>query len=513
MAAVAQLNPRPRAPAPRRAELEDAGLHRRPDPCLLAIFGASGDLTRRKLLPALYALAFRRLLPERFAILGVARADLRSDEWRSQMRDAVREHARDPFDRGLWDELARGMQFVCADFGELDDRGDVEEALVRLERERWTQGNRLHYLAVPPSLLDDLAVHLGKHGRGPGWTRVVVEKPFGHDLTSARTLNQLLHRHFRESEIFRIDHYLGKETVQNLLVLRFANGIFEPLWNRQLVDHVQITVAEAIGIEGRAAYYEQAGAIRDMFQNHLLQLLALVAMEPPIDLSADQVRIEKLKVLRAMRLPGSKQVVRGQYGGGSVEGRVVPGYREEPEVDPNSMTETYVATKLFIHNWRWADTPFYVRTGKRLARRQTAITVQFKRAPHTPFRSLPEDQLRPNALIVRVEPDEGISLEMTAKVPGQGLRIQPVRMDFFYGGVFGGSLPEAYERLILDAMLGDGTLFTGADEVEEQWLLVDAIVARWRYGRPAFPNYAAGSWGPPAADELLRRDGRSWRNA
>ncbi|MGZ4416514.1 MAG: glucose-6-phosphate dehydrogenase, partial [Gaiellaceae bacterium] len=293
MAAVAQLNPRPRAPAPRRAELEDAGLHRRPDPCLLAIFGASGDLTRRKLLPALYALAFRRLLPERFAILGVARADLRSDEWRSQMRDAVREHARDPFDRGLWDELARGMQFVCADFGELDDRGDVEEALVRLERERWTQGNRLHYLAVPPSLLDDVAVHLGKHGRGPGWTRVVVEKPFGHDLTSARTLNQLLHRHFHESEIFRIDHYLGKETVQNLLVLRFANGIFEPLWNRQLVDHVQITVAEAIGIEGRAAYYEQAGAIRDMFQNHLLQLLALVAMEPPIDLSADQVRIEK----------------------------------------------------------------------------------------------------------------------------------------------------------------------------------------------------------------------------
>ena len=296
-----------------------------------------------------------------------------------------------------------------------------------------------------------------------------------------------------------------------MLALRFANGIFEPIWNRQFIDHVQITVAESIGIEGRAAFYEQAGAIRDIFQNHLLQLVALTAMEPPIDFTADSVRNEKVKVLKAMHTPGPKSVVRGQYGRGFVEGVEVPGYREEAGVAPDSMTETYVAAKLYVDNWRWADTPFYVRTGKRLARRETTIAIQFKRAPHPPFEESQGEPLRPNVLLIHVQPDEGVSLAIGAKVPGQGMTIRTVHMDFLYGGAFRTSLPEAYERLILDAMLGDATLFTRTDEVEEQWALVDAIVAAWERDRPAFPNYAAGTWGPPSADELIHRDGRSWR--
>jgi glucose-6-phosphate 1-dehydrogenase len=318
-------------------------------------------------------------------------------------------------------------------------------------------------------------------------------------------------RHFDETEIFRIDHYLGKETVQNLLALRFANGIFEPIWNRQFVDHVQITVAETIGIEGRAAFYEQAGAIRDVFQNHLLQLLALTAMEPPIDFTADSVRNEKVKVLRALHTPGPKHVVRGQYGRGYIEGEEVPGYREEPGVDPNSLTETYVAAKLFVDNWRWADTPFYIRAGKRLARRETTIAIEFKRAPHPPFEETDPESLKPNVLVVHIQPDEGVSLEFAAKVPGQGITLRTVHMDFLYGGTFRMGIPEAYERLILDCLLGDATLFTRADEVEEQWSLVDAIVGFWKRDRPSFPNYAAGTWGPAAANELMRRDGRQWR--
>ncbi|MFL5929894.1 MAG: glucose-6-phosphate dehydrogenase, partial [Gaiellaceae bacterium] len=344
------------------------------------------------------------------------------------------------------------------------------------------------------------------------WTRLIIEKPFGHDQASARELNDLIWRHFTEEEVFRIDHYLGKETVQNMAALRFANGIFEPIWNRQFIDHVQITVAESIGIEGRADYYERAGAIRDIFQNHMLQLVALTAMEPPSDFTADSVRNEKVKVLKSIHTPGPKHVVRGQYGRGYVEGIEVPGYREEPRVDPNSMTETYVAAKLFVDNWRWADTPFYVRTGKRLPRRETNIAIQFKRAPHPPFAEAAAEELRPNLLTIHVQPDEGVSLAIAAKVPGLGVKLRTVHMDFVYGGAFQVEMPEAYERLILDAMRGDATLFTRSDEVDEQWAIIDAIVAAWKRDRPAFPNYAAGTWGPPSADELLHRDGRSWRH-
>ncbi|MDX6516954.1 MAG: glucose-6-phosphate 1-dehydrogenase, partial [Gaiellaceae bacterium] len=333
----------------------------------------------------------------------------------------------------------------------------------------------------------------------------------GHDLESAKQLNAQIAEHFTESEVFRIDHYLGKETVQNMLALRFANGIFEPIWNRQFIDHVQITVAESIGIEGRAAFYEQAGAIRDIFQNHLLQLVALTAMEPPVDFHADSVRNEKVKVLHAIHTPGPKHIVRGQYGRGFVEGKEVPGYREEEGVAPDSLTETYFAAKLYVDNWRWADTPFYVRAGKRLARRETTIAIQFKRAPHPPFEESAGEGLRPNVLLIHIQPDEGVSLAVGAKVPGQGMSIRTVHMDFLYGGAFRTGLPEAYERLILDALLGDATLFTRTDEVEEQWALVDTIVAAWKRDKPAFPNYQAGTWGPKAADELIERDGRSWR--
>jgi glucose-6-phosphate 1-dehydrogenase len=344
-----------------------------------------------------------------------------------------------------------------------------------------------------------------------GWVRLIIEKPFGHDLDSACRLNAQLAETFAENEVFRIDHYLGKETVQNMLALRFANGIFEPIWNRQFIDHVQITVAESIGIEGRAAFYEQSGAVRDVFQNHLLQLVAITAMEPPSDFTADSVRNEKVKVLKSLHTPGPKSVVRGQYGRGFIEGKEVPGYREEDGVAPSSQTETFVAAKLYVDNWRWADTPFYVRTGKRLPRRETTIAIQFKRAPHPPFAEAAADGLRPNVLLIQVQPNEGMSLAIGAKVPGLGMSIRTVHMDFLYGASFREGLPEAYERLILDAMVGDATLFTRADEIEEHWALVDAIAAAWKRDRPAFPNYAAGTWGPPSADELLHRDGRSWR--
>jgi glucose-6-phosphate 1-dehydrogenase len=489
------------------------GLRRRrtPEPCVLTIFGASGDLTQRKLFPALYALAFRDLLPKRFAVVGSARTDLSTDEFVERMREAVEEYCRDEFRRDVWDELAAGVRYVQLDFRDEDRWRALAETLTELDEERGTEGNRVYYLAVPPSAFETIVTHVGERRGAGGWTRVIAEKPFGRDLASARSLNETISRYFTEDEIFRIDHYLGKETVQNTLVLRFANGIFEPVWNRQFIDHVQITVAESAGVEARGAFYEEVGAIRDIVQNHLLQLLALTAMEPPIEFDAESVRTEKVKVLRSLHTPGPKHIVRGQYGPGAIEGKAVPGYREEEGVAPDSATETYVAGKLYVDNWRWADTPFYFRTGKRLPKRETTIAIQFKRAPKPPFEAGSEDGLRPNVLLLHIQPDEGVSLAIGAKVPGQAMAIRTVHMDFLYGGAFRTGLPEAYERLILDCMLGDTTLFMRADEVEEQWALIDAIVAPWQRDRPNFPNYAAGSWGPAAADELLHRDGRSWR--
>jgi glucose-6-phosphate 1-dehydrogenase len=491
--------------------LEGLHLRRTPEPCVLVIFGASGDLTQRKIMPALYSLAFRRRLPEHFAIVGVARSESSTEEFIAQMEEAVKEHGRDEFRSDVWESLAEGMRYLPVDLSDDASAAAASEMVTELDRERGTAGNRVYYLAVPPSAFASLIREIGEHRTNDGWTRLIIEKPFGRDLASARELNAELAEYFREEEVFRIDHYLGKETVQNMLALRFANGIFEPIWNRQFIDHVQITVAESLGIGSRAGFYEQAGAIRDIFQNHLLQLVALTAMEPPIDFTADSVRNEKVKVLRSLHTPGPKHVVRGQYGRGFIEGEEVPAYREEDGVAPDSLTETYFAAKLFVDNWRWADTPFYVRTGKRLPRRETTIAIQFKRAPHPPFEETAADGLRPNVLLVHVQPDEGVSLAIGAKVPGQGMSIRTVHMDFLYGGAFRTGLPEAYERLILDAMLGDAMLFTRTDEVEEQWSLVDAITASWPRDRPSFPNYAAGTWGPPSADDLVHRDGRSWR--
>jgi glucose-6-phosphate 1-dehydrogenase len=491
--------------------LEGLGLARTPESCAIVIFGASGDLTHKKLFPALYSLAFRRLLPRNFAVLGVARTEGSDEEFREDMKSAVQEHGRDPFRDDIWETLAEGMCYLDMDFGDDASWTKVTKKLADLDKNMGTGGNRVYYFAVPPSAIGTLVQEIGKRRSNDGWNRLVIEKPFGYDLGSAQELNGLLAKEFDESEIFRIDHYLGKETVQNMLALRFANGIFEPVWNRQFIDHVQITVAESIGIENRAGYYEQAGVIRDVFQNHLLQLVALTAMEPPIDFSAESVRNEKVKVLRSLHTPGPKHVVRGQYGRGWIEGEDVPGYREEEGVAPDSITDTFIAAKLFVDNWRWADTPFYVRAGKRLARRETTIAIQFQRAPHPPFEAIAGEGLRPNVLVVHIQPDEGVSLSIGAKVPGAGMTIRPVHMDFLYGGTFRTGIPEAYERLILDVMLGDQTLFTRADEVNEEWSLVDAIVAFWRRDKPVFPNYEAGTWGPLASDELLHRDGRSWR--
>jgi glucose-6-phosphate 1-dehydrogenase len=498
-------------PAQENPLLEGLAVGRRPEPCTMVIFGASGDLTKRKLFPALYSLAYRQLLPENFGVVGVARTEQSDDEFRERMKAAVQEFGRDDFRDDVWQKLADGMRYVATDFSDEGGENQVAEALTELDEQRGTEGNRVYYLAVPPAAFETIVEAVGKRRSTEGFTRLIVEKPFGHDLDSATELNEILHRHFDENEIFRIDHYLGKETVQNMLALRFANGIFEPIWNRQFIDHVQITVAESIGIEGRAGYYESAGAIRDIFQNHLLQLVALTAMEPPIDFTSESVRNEKVKVLKSIHTPGPKHVVRGQYGRGYVDGEEVPAYREEEGVDRNSTTDTFVAAKLFVDNWRWADTPFYVRAGKRLARRETTIAIQFKRAPHPPFEELAAEGLRPNVLLIHIQPDEGVSLAIGAKVPGQGMQIRTVHMDFLYGGAFRTDMPEAYERLLLDCMRGDPTLFTRADEVYEQWQLVDAIVAAWRRDRPSFPNYPAGTWGPPSSDELMTRDGRAWR--
>ena len=483
---------------------------RKPDPCALVIFGASGDLTHRKLIPALYALEYRGLLPESFAVVGVARTQNSTEAWRENMRAAVTEFGRDEMRDDVWKRLAAGMHYVSTDFSSEGGETEVMNLLEQLDRERGTRGNRVYDLAVPPAAISTVVDKLGERRHPSGWVRLIVEKPFGHDLASAKALNEDIVSNFQEQEVFRIDHYLGKETVQNVLAFRFANGIFEPIWNRRYVDNVQITVAESLGIEGRARFYEEAGAIRDVVQNHVLQLLALTAMEPPADFEADAVRNEKVKVVRAIAPLDPGYVVRGQYGPGKIDGEKVPGYRQELGVAPDSGTETYVAMKVFVDNWRWAGTPFYLRTGKRLSSRSTTIVILFRPAPHPPFLEIAGEGLRPNVLAIHVQPNEGITIRIGAKVPGQGMTIQPVKLDFEYDRAFHVHLPEAYEKLILDAMLGDATLFTRIDEVEAQWSFVDSVVAQWQGSAPDFPNYPAGTSGPQSAEALMSRDSRLW---
>ncbi|MFL5726011.1 MAG: glucose-6-phosphate dehydrogenase, partial [Chloroflexota bacterium] len=475
-----------------------------------------GDLTQRKLFPALYSLAFRRLLPEQFGIVGVARSEQTSKEWIEAMKKAVQEHGRDEFREDVWETLAAGMRYVATDFA--DDAGEdsVIEQLEKLDEDRGTGGNRVLYLAVPPAAFEVIVEKVGKR-RDPeqGWLRLIVEKPFGHDRTSARALNEEIHRYFNEREIYRIDHYLGKETVRNLLVFRFGNGIFEPIWNRRHIDHVQITVSESIGVESRGSFYEETGASRDFLQNHLLQLMSLVAMEPPPTFEADPLRDEKVKVIRAASDLTPDQVrhdvVRGQYGPGWVQGQPVVGYRQEPEVDPASETETFIAARLEVDDWRWSGVPFYLRSGKRLPKRATEIAIQFKEVPHRLFRESSSEP-EPNLLAMRIQPDEGIMLRFGAKVPGLGIDVRAVNMDFTYGSAFSVDSPDAYETLILDALLGDASLFTRADEVEAAWSIVTPIIEEWSTEPPPeFPNYAAGTWGPESADHLMAREGRRWR--
>ncbi len=499
--------------------LEGLRLERTPQPCVMVIFGASGDLTKRKLVPALYKLARAQLLPAGFSVLGVSRTAMSDDEFRAHMREAVEAYSETPLDSESWDSFAQGLRYLSASTRERDTFRRLIPLLQQMDRERGTGCNRVYYLATPPSAFVEIIQGLKEAGlsrTAQGWTRIVIEKPFGHDLESARALNREVAAAFDEQQVFRIDHYLGKETVQNILVFRFANGIFEPIWNRRYVDHVQITAAESLGVENRAGYYEEAGALRDMVQNHMLQLLALTAMEPPVAFDAEAVRIEKLKALRAARLVpaggSAPWAVRGQYGSGWIQGERVPAYREEPGVSPNSRTDTYVALKLAIENWRWAGVPFYVRAGKRLPKRITEIAIQFKQAPLALFERTPADQIEPNLLVMRIQPDEGISLKFVAKTPGTSMHVRPVNMDFRYATSFGMEQVEAYERLLLDCMLGDALLFAHWDSVERCWALVVPVLDLWRMTpAPALPNYEAGTWGPKEADDLMAADGRAWR--
>ncbi len=495
---------------------EGLGITRTPDPNVMVIFGASGDLTARKLMPALYNLALNRYLPPGFSVVGASTTPWSDEEFRKNMRQAVDKYSRSlPIDAGVWESFAEGLFYVPMAFEDASGYPKLADRLQQLDRERGTSGNRVFYLATLPQFFPVIVGRLGAAGLARSrhsWSRAIIEKPFGHDLETARALNRDVHAVFHESQVYRIDHYLGKETVQNVLVFRFGNGIFEPIWNRRYVDHVQIAVAEDLGIERRGAYYDRAGALRDIFQNHLLQLLSIVAMEAPANFDAETVRDEKLKVLRSIRPPDVKaDIVRGQYGPGWVSGQEVVGYRQEDKVAPDSQTESYVAIRLHVDNWRWADTTFYLRTGKRLPKRASEIAVQFKSAPHLPFAKTVAEDLSPNVLVMRIQPHEGASLKIAAKIPGPTMRLRTVNMDFFYGSSFLMESPDAYERLILDCMVGDPTLFAREDEVERAWALVDLIEAAWQDERPAFPSYPAGTWGPEAADALIARDGRRWR--
>jgi glucose-6-phosphate 1-dehydrogenase len=487
-----------------------------PEPTAIVIFGASGDLTRRKLLPAIYQLSRGQRLPARFSVVGVARSEMTDDQFRQQFHDSLREFAGVARPDDVSSALVRTLSYV---HGEMDDPALYERLQAKL-KEVGAPDGILFYFAVPPTVYATIVERLAASGltkpaTPDGWRRMIVEKPFGTDLASAQQLNQILHQHLDESQIFRIDHYLGKETVQNLLVFRFANGMFEPVWNRRYIDHVQITAAETVGVERRASYYEGAGALRDMVQNHLMQVLALIAMEPPIAFSAENVRDRKLDVI--MSIPplleeGKNNVVRAQYAAGWVNGAEVPGYREEEGVAPNSTTETYVALRVQLDSWRWAGVPFYVRTGKRLPKRTTEIAIQFRRPPLHIFKRISPTAIASNLLVVNVQPDEGISVRFEAKLPGSRMQLAPVMMNFRYGSAFGVPVPEAYETLLLDAMLGDPTLFARHDFVEASWALITPVHEAWAAsGAKAIPTYEAGEWGPDEADAMMAADGRRWR--
>jgi glucose-6-phosphate 1-dehydrogenase len=491
------------------------------DPCVIVIFGASGDLTQRKLIPALHNLAHAKLLREELAVVGVANDDLSTDSLRDQLEGEIKEFLGNRFDADEWKWLAERLSYIKGDFRDEKAYRRLAGHLDKLAGERGTEGNVLFYCATPPAFFAEIVRQLGNAGltreEKGHWRRIVVEKPFGHDLESARQLNEEILSVVDEHQIYRIDHYLGKETVQNIMVFRFANSIFEPIWNRRYVDHVQITVAEELGVEHRADYYEDAGALRDMVPSHLFQLLSLIAMEPPNSFEANAVRDEKAKILHAIQPLTPEEVltrtVRGQYGAGTLaDGTEVPAYREESGVDEASRTETFVALKVGIENWRWADVPFYLRTGKRLASRATEIVIQFRRAPFMLFRSTDVERLNPNQLVLRIQPGEGIILRFGAKVPGPSVSIGAVDMDFYYRDYFGASPSTGYETLLYDCMVGDATLFQRADHVRAAWKVVSPILDVWNALPPrTFPNYPSGSWGPEEADALMRRDGRGWR--
>jgi glucose-6-phosphate 1-dehydrogenase len=490
------------------------------DPCVMTIFGASGDLTKRKLIPALYNLARENFLSKEFAVVGFARREMTHETFREKLTQDMQEFATGQLDPDLWHWFVRRIYYLQGDLQDANAYQRLRDLLAQIDKDHGTRGNYLHYLATAPEFFAPVVQQLGAagllHEENGQWRRVVIEKPFGHDLDSARALNRELRAVLSERQIYRIDHYLGKETVQNILVFRFANGIFEPIWNRRYIDHVQITAVESVGVEDRGGYYDSAGALRDMVPNHLMQLLTLTAMEPPTSFEADAVRDEQTKMLRAIQPLTPEEVisrtVRGQYGPGLANGERLPAYRAEPRVPANSATETFVAMKLSLDNWRWADVPFYLRTGKALAKRVTEITIQFKRAPFILFRKTAVDRLTPNQLILHIQPDEGISLRFDAKVPGPLVRLGAVNMDFRYTDYFGSTPSTGYERLLYDCMIGDATLFQRADMVEAGWSVVDPLLDVWKALPPRqFPNYAAGTWGPKEADALLERDGRQWR--